>query len=521
MSARTWGAVLAVLAASQAAAQARPDEASMFDAEPAADAGVAAEAPTRAEAGPGDRDAAQLGGPAIQNKFESDEVKSDALKVGGTLTMFGQGYFQEGKAFEKASFSAPMILEAYLDARPNDRVRAFALGRVQYDPTRPAGDTSSVSLTSASTVGLATGTRSNPSVALDQLWLKFDLARAVYVTVGRQKVRWGVSRIWYPTDFLNSQPRDALNPFDARLGVNLLKVHVPVESLGWNFYGYGLFDSVKLDASGITLDQLGGALRAELVLGPAELGLGAVWQQHRRPRYGIDLSSAVGPVDLYAEAAFRGSGDFQVFDYPSDLNADNALAALNAGRISSHHPGRTADGVIVQVSGGLSWQFNYTDKNSALLGVEYFYNPVGYSDPIGYQVQTFAPGVLARLGQAVTLDPIQTAPLYSGQHNLAVTLASPGVPGADWITVSLSNIVIISDPAALSRLDVIFRVLTYLNVQVFASVLYGQAGGQLRFKLTDTEVAALSALQPDASTQLETLKYPPVVQAGVVLRLSL
>ena len=29
-----------------------------------------------------------------------------------------------------------MILEAYLDGRPNDRLRAFALARVQYDPAR-------------------------------------------------------------------------------------------------------------------------------------------------------------------------------------------------------------------------------------------------------------------------------------------------------------------------------------------------------------------------------------------------
>jgi hypothetical protein len=523
-------AVLAVLlGAPGVQAQTRPDEASMFGDAPEADAG--SDAPARTDLAPAagdaasvpaERDAAQLGGPAIRNKFDTEEVKSDALKVGGTLNVFGQGYFQEGRPFEQGSFSAPMILDAYLDGRPNDRVRAFVLGRVQYDPTRPAGSAASTSTAAASTgtaslVGLTTSSGVNPSVALDQLWLRFDVARTVYFTVGRQKVRWGVSHIWYPTDFLNSQPRDALNPFDVRLGVNMVKVHVPVESLGWNFYGYGLLDSVTIGANGITLDQLGGALRAELVLGPAELGLGAVWQKGRRPRYGADLSSAVGPVDLYAEAALRDGRDFLTFQYPSDLTADNALSRLDS--IVAQRP----QGVVAQISGGLSWQFNYTDKNSAILGVEYFYNPVGYTDAVGYQVKTFAPVL-----KGLTLDPIQNAPLYGGQHNLAVTLTSPGIPGYDWITVNLTNIVIFNDPSALSRLDLIFRVLTYLNVQVFGAVLYGQPGGQLRFQLTSREIDDLANLtsttpaQVDATrASLAPLRYPPIVQAGVLLRLSI
>ena len=35
--------------------------------------------------------------------------------------------------------ASPNLLDAYFDARPNDRVRAFILGRVSYDPTAPPG----------------------------------------------------------------------------------------------------------------------------------------------------------------------------------------------------------------------------------------------------------------------------------------------------------------------------------------------------------------------------------------------
>jgi hypothetical protein len=516
---RTSLCLAVALTSLTASAQERPAEADLFGAdEPAVDAGVpgtteAAAAPADAGTVEGRRDSSQLSSGPITSRFDTDEEKSDPLKIGGTLNFFGQAAWKEGPPFESGAFSAPLILDAYLDGRPNDRVRAFVLGRLQFDPTRLG--TTSGSTPAPSIVGLTQTTSTNPSVLLDQLWLRFDIARTVYVTVGRQKVRWGVSRIWYPTDFLNSQPRDALNPFDARLGVNMVKLHVPVESLGWNFYAYGLLDAIDITSSGVKLSQLGGALRAEFVLGPAEVGLGGVWQQGRRPRYGVDVSAALGPFDVYAEAAFRDARDFVMFRYPTDLQGGDLLSKV--GQIEAYRP----EGVMVQVSGGASWQFNYTDKNFAILTAEYFYNPAGYTDPVGFQVQTFVPGILG-----VKLDPIQNTALYSGRHNVAITLAAPGIPGADWITVALSNIVILNDPSALTRLDVIFRVLSYLNIQVFASALYGQAGGQLRFSLPGQLIEGLVTFSPEADreelrTSLETLRDPPVVQAGVLLRLSI
>jgi hypothetical protein len=469
-----------------------------------------------------DRDSSQLSGPATTSKFDTAEAVSDPLRIGGNLLMFGQGYFQESRPFLQGSFSAPMILDVYLDGRPNDRLRAFAQGRLQFDPTYPLADGSSSS-TSATPglplVGVTGATRANPSVFLDQLWLRFDIARKVYLTIGRQKIRWGVSRVWYPTDFLNSRPRDALNPFDARLGVNMVKVHVPVESLGWNFYAYGLLDGVSVTSSGLKLNQLGGAVRGEFVIGPAEIGIGGVWQEGRRQRYAVDVSSSLGPFDVFAEAAFRDGQDFLLFDYPSDLNEDNLLAKASQITVKAKNPQ-----VIVQVSGGATLQFNYTDKNFAVVGVEYFYNPAGYDSPVGYQVQTFAPSFVGK-----TLDPIQSVSLYQGKHNLAITLAAPGIPGFDWITVSMSNIIIMNDPAALTRVDVIFRVLNFLSVQAFGSVFYGGAGGQLRFKLSAqaiNDIANIADVGNPGSgetirTNLGPLRYPPLVQAGVLLRLSI
>ena len=97
------------------------------------------------------------------------------------------------------------------------------------------------------------------------------------------------------------------------------------------------------------------------------------------------------------------------------------------------------------------------------------------------------------------------------------------MPGADWITVSLSNIVNFSDPSGLFRVDASFRVLTFLTVQAFASFFYGQGGGELRFQLSDALTSQLNDIaRALGRAQLpSTVTMPPLAQVGVLLRVSI
>ncbi|MDX2013782.1 MAG: hypothetical protein SFW67_26540 [Myxococcaceae bacterium] len=548
-----WALLLAPLVS---LAQDRPAEADLFGGEPVTspDAGAArpdeadlfggSDAPAQPSLTPdggGDRDLTELSGSST-SKFDTDEVKADPLKIGANLNMFGQVLFQEGKTFAQEPVSLPILLETYLDGRPTDRLRAYGVARVQYDPSRPAGGTMTTSSTPTMSdmmsmglggltlpgtggVGLTTAAAQNPTVLLDQLWLRFDIARTVYLTVGRQKVRWGTARVWFPTDYLNSQPRDPFNPFDVRLGVNMVKVHVPIEKLGWNFYGYGLFDNIAAGANQLTIGDLGGAVRAEFVVWQAELGLGAIWQRGRRPRYAVDLSLPIGPVDVYGEVALRDGRDFVITRAPADttfgvftdglrqaalrnaFGEDFIAAYADELARSSVTIGR-GSGPMAQVSGGLSWQFNYTEKNFGILAAEYFYNPAGYRNPVEYQAQLFIAQGVYRL----TPDPVQQIPLYAGQHYLALIASAPGIPQFPWISINATNLLNLNDVSGLLRVDVIFRVLTYLNVQVFGAVFYGQKGGELRFSLPSELQEQLPAGTSVAS---------PVGQAGVLMRLSI
>ncbi len=70
--------------------------------------------------------------------FSEEAAPEDPLKIGGQLYLRAQTTGARGQAPGTWSFSSPSLLDAYLDARPNDRVRGFVQGRMVFDPTLPA-----------------------------------------------------------------------------------------------------------------------------------------------------------------------------------------------------------------------------------------------------------------------------------------------------------------------------------------------------------------------------------------------
>jgi hypothetical protein len=513
MSIRTTLALAAALAALPALAQERPREEDLFggeapaaqEASPAApeDAprpgesalfGDAPEAPPASS----DRDAQALDGPAATNAFDTDEAVEDPLKIGGRFYLRALSQGSEGVSFGNTSFSSPMLVDGYFDARPTDRLRGFVLGRLTFDPTLREGSGSLLPSATASSTAAAA-----PRVLLDQAWLRFDLGHTLFITAGKQHVKWGTSRFWNPTDFLSPQVRDPLALFDARTGATMLKVHVPWEAKGWNFYAIGLLDNAGPAG---TLGQVGGAARAEVVLGPAELGIDAVLQRGRKPRFGLDFSSALGPIDIYGELALRRGSDTPLYRLPSDVSLGDLLGQvqgngglppdLGALPIEAYYP----DGYTPQVSGGATWTFAYSENDTATVGVEYFFNSTGYPTSLAYPYLLFQG---------------QFQPFYLGQHYAAVygLLAGPG--SWDDTNFIVSNLGNLSDRSFLTRLDVTHRALRYLSVEAFVAVNYGQKGGEFRFAID------LPAMRRGEQVIPPVVVAPPTLQAGVGLRIDL
>ncbi|MCB9528435.1 MAG: hypothetical protein H6701_08590 [Myxococcales bacterium] len=404
-------------------------EAEMFggatDATDATDATATAPADTRLEAGlapaPDDR--------SIEAML--DEAY-DPLTLGARFTLrfqaadYGDAYADAADdATTPAELSAPMLVDLYLDGRPTDRVRAFVGARVEQDFIT-AGDFFDL-----------------PLVRLDEAWLKFDLERRVYLTVGKQRIKWGAARFWNPTDFLNRERLDPLSVVDLRLGVPLVKVHVPVEAAGLNVYG------VALLAGADELGDVGGAGRVEWAVGPSELSATIAGRRDAPLRIGADVSAGVGPFEVRVEgAAVR---DVDRARWQGTWDPDTGVA-----------PTRVAgDDWAPQAVASVEWGVPYGDDDTLYVTGEYFYNGEGYDD--GALVTW-----LAGTGEL--------QPLYVARHYAGLNVAVPAPGRLDDHTFLLSGLVSLSDRSAFVRLDHQVTVLTRLRVSTYIGGGVGQDG---------------------------------------------
>ncbi|MBI3296743.1 MAG: hypothetical protein HYZ75_01170 [Elusimicrobia bacterium] len=458
---------LVLLLAAPVGAQDRPDEGSMFGAAP------------------------EVKEPPQPDAFTRGDAVDNPLSIGGRYWQRWQMSKPEGQATSRSPVSAPLQFDAFMDARPSDRVRGFVQGRLFYDPTRDRSGGGAVGSTSGAPLSLSSSvspSQSNPNVALDQAWLKFDIERKVFVTAGKQHVKWGVSRFWNPTDFLNPARRDPLVGSDQRLGNTMVKFSVPLEDKEANLTALILLDNPRPAG---TLGQTGAAFRAEKVFHGAELGAEAVARGNLTPSYGADVSMPLGPFDVYAEAAVQTQAPGPRFRRTGTPTTGANIATLFA----VDNP----KGPFYQASGGGTYTFAWQANRTATAGVEYFYNELGYDGADIYPLLIF-------------LGSYQ--PFYTGRHYGAFYVTAEGPDAGKHTTYTFSTLSNLSDGSFISRIDFAWRFLTYLTFEAFADQHFGTRGGEFRFALNTPALTYNGAA-------VAPINLPATVyDLGVGLRLS-
>jgi len=406
-----------------------------------------------------------------RDAFASGEVKDNPLQIGGTFYQRMIISAQQNVSTSNTPVSAPLQFDLFLDSRPSDRIRGFIDERLLYDSTRDqygntttgtGGGNLQFSSGSTASTGLfgppTTPVPDNPQMVLDQAWLKFDIDQTVFVTAGKQHVKWGPARFWNPTDFLNTQKLDPLLPYDLRLGNTLMKLELPIESRKTNLYAITTFDNPR-PAS--TLGQMGEALRFEKVIGSAEVGIDAVYRRNVAPVYGADLSAPLGPFDVYADLAYLTASPNLIYQLPNGL--------VSGPDLSTQYTATGLSGPQVQVSGGINYDFAWKENSQATIGIEYFYNQNGYTNSSVYPVLLF-------LGQY--------QPFYTGRQYAAIYLTAEGPDHDKHTSYTFSTIGNFSDNSFISRIDFTWRFLTYLTFEAYVDGHYGTQGGEFNFALT-------------------------------------
>ena len=526
-------ALLLGLVASSVRAQGRPDEDALFGAP--ADAGVpGATAPTLPSpplipsAGPTpDRDSAAgeqqiLTGPPAQDAFASGLVKEDALKIGGMFYLRALSTITRGG---NATFNVPTLVDVYLDARPTDQLRAFVLGRLEYDPFL----SSSTVLTGPDVTITGLQQASNPAVYLDQAWLAFDIARTAFVTAGVQHVKWGTGHYFNPDDFLASQPVNPLAIFDARLGVSMLRIQVPWEKTGLNFTAVAVFQSTQnISTTGTTvsggggnsvnlvngsqnnetgyLQDVGGAGEVEYDFKGGAVGVNALAQKNRAWRVGAYTTAGLGDFDVYGEAVLKQCLDLPYPPAPNTTcNYSKSTNIVVPGNYSGYVFGDVQQPAmpLFQAVAGVTYSINFEGNKSITLGAEYFYNRGSFT-------AKQYPNLLFQGAYQ---------PFYLGRNYLALTATLADTTAkTTWIFTTIGNL---TDVSAISRVDFLVTVLSYLQVESFVAVDYGHLGGEFRFGLNIPNVVLNTGLSSPSQVTTNLTINAPVVQLGVGLRMAL
>lgn len=458
------------------------------------------EAPAEPAASSGD-------GGLLERLQDSLRDANDRLALGGNLFVrLEYRVLEEGEPSDFALVS-PNTLDLYLDARPVDRVRTYVRARLAYDPTAVTSDgTDSTELTdpnAGASLG-GGGGRAETQVFLDQLWVKFDLARTLFFTVGKQRVRWGTGRIWNPTDFLNAQRFNPLALFDPRLGVSLVKLHIPFEDAGANLYAILNLENAD------QIDRVGAAARAEWAFVSTELAASVSWRDGEPLRLGMDASTGLGDFELRAELALLYDDPTPVFSGRWDALDPTSFADLRVRyRDESWLP---------QLVLGVDLTLGYGDGEQAILGLEYFYNSTGYDSADLYPVLLLTPAfnqfpdpTLQALGLRRPV-PGAFQPFYLGQHYLSFLALFPRPLGCEDHTVVFTALANLSDRSALIRLDHTVRLFRFLSFRSYANVHFGDPG-ELRFGL---EIAPVPAALPDGIAL-----SAPLMEVGLALSTTL
>jgi hypothetical protein len=308
-----------------------------------------------------------------------------------------------------------------------------------------------------------------PNTLLDQMWMRFDIENRVFVTVGKQHVRWGTGRFWQPTDYLHPIRRNPLDVFDARSGASMLKLHVPWEEKAWNFYGFVIADGAfepNPDSAANTLRQVAAAARAEVVLAGVEIGVDTFLKRDQKPRFGLDFSTGIWDFDVYGDIALRAGEDFTV--------VVNSLPGVPYNNDLSHRFAVTTfSGVVSQTVAGINYSRKYNDNDVYTVGLEYFYNRPGYTDPASYA------GLIYNNKGEVLPFPI----FYLGRQYGALFASLPAPYSWNYTTFTFSTLGNLSDQSFVSRIDYSLTFLTHLTFQAFFGVQYGNPAGELRFGL--------------------------------------
>lgn len=132
---------------------------------------------------------------------------------------------------------------------------------------------------------------------LRELFFDVNIGQAVYFRIGKQYLEWG-NNFWNPSDLINVEKKDFLDPDKNFEGVRGIKLHVPFGT-DYNLYGF-----INLEDVG-SLEDVAWSGKFEFLLGDTELAFSGWYKEGFDPVFGFDFSTRLLRMDIQGEFSLR------------------------------------------------------------------------------------------------------------------------------------------------------------------------------------------------------------------------
>lgn len=303
------------------------------------------------------------------------------VKVGGRLFSSVDWGIRRGLGNSNYAWSNN-LLQTYLqgdlslDVRVYDGFRIFSSASVSYVPAFSVPLVTVAITTNTSTLSISTNASTNfqnstniAAIAFKEFFADLNIAKIVYLRLGKQNLAWGRGYFWTPTDLINIQKVDFVNRDISREGTYGLRLHIPYKTY-FNFYGFANAGST-LDFNKYSL-----ALKTEFLVGPVEFALSGLFRPNRRSVFGADFSFGIAGWNFYGEGLLAQDGQ-------TDKLRTNTIST-NFGFGTTNLPSwefYRESGAFLRANIGVSKSI---DQDRLTFGVEGFYNGEGYdNNPLG------------------------------------------------------------------------------------------------------------------------------------------
>ena len=156
---------------------------------------------------------------------------------------------------------------------------------------------------------------------------------------------------------------------------------------------------------------------------------------------------------------------------------------------------------VAQAVAGATYSLNFEGNKSITFGAEYFFNTGSFGSK--------------QYPNLILTGSYQ--PFYVGRNYLAFSASLLDTTAkTTWVLTTIANL---SDVSAITRLDFIVTVLSYLQVEAYTAVDYGHLGGEFRLGFNiPGDVLNPPTTPPNT---VDVTVHAPILQLGVGLRMAL